>query len=499
MRLHETQRGGGTTVLFLPPSLRTGGIMTNKSIPMMLAIATLVITLSIAVCTVSSTESDAATSVSDSDSLINAINSAGTEEVEITLDSNITTSESIEIDGGKHVDINLNRHTLTFSGNTDSTLKAYITIKQAKVTFSGTGTVTSDGVTINMFGSDKAKQEYSVLSVGENVTISGETAILIDNGEINNCGVKVNISGTLLTTDDSETIVISETSTRTIGVVVPTITVESTGTIDGKNGTGVHSAGFGLWYIDGTVKGNVAAQLDSGRIYVRDGASILGGDSFTAPDTSGDSASSAAGIGILLAQNASYVLAEINYGTISGAYAIYEIDLDDNHNGITLKIVNGTFKGDVYSGSKTGFITGGTFDTDVSEYVDTSYRLDESPDGSGYIVSPISNGAIRIGSTYYTTLADAVERYKTGDIIELLDDISTEPLSIMRGVEINLNGHTLTIAGGTQMTGINFANGQSSISNGHIIDGRSTDGSGGYTALTVSTGSLTVTDVSLSI
>ena len=494
----EWQRGGGRLFCFsLRPSV-IGGSMTHKSILTFIAVTAVVISLSVAVCTMSSTESDAVTTVSDSTELLNAIENADTEKVEITLGSNITISDSIVIDGEKIIDINLNEHTLMFSGNIDSTQNAYMTIKQANVTFSGPGMVTSDSVTINMYGSTKGTTDYAILTVENDVTVSGTTAVLIDNGNNNNCGVKVNLSGTLETTDNSEAIVISKTSTRTISFT-PTITVYSTGTIDGKNGTGIHSAGFGLWYIYGTVTGNVAAQLDSGRIYVMDSAIVLGGNTFSAPNIMDKYASSAAGIGILLAKNAGNVRAEIENGTISGAYSVYEVDVDGSHSGITILITGGTFKGNVHSDNVDGFITGGNYSTDVSTYVSTTCRLDESADGTGYIVTPITSGAIRIGSTYFTSLADAVDNYKTGDTIEFLDDVSTEPLDILRGINIDLNGHTLTITGGTQMIGISFSNGQSTISNGFIVDSRSTVGSGGYTAMTVSTGSLTVSDVTLTI
>lgn len=491
--------GGGRLFCFsLRPSV-IGGSMAHKSILTFIALAAVVISLSVAVCTIPSTESDAATTVSDFSGLKDAIDNAGTEEVEISLSSDITTSDFIEINNGKTIDINLNGHTLTFNGNNDSTQNAYVTIKKANVTFSGTGTVTSNGVTINMYGSIAVASKYCTLNIGEHVTISGEKAILIDNGDRNNLGVVVNIFGTLTTTNDSEVIEVSDTSTWTTGTMVPTITVKSTGIIDGKDGIGIHSAGFGKWNVYGTVKGDVAAQLDSGRIYIYDHANIQGDNSFSAPNTTGESASSAKGIGILLSQNADYVSAEINGGTISGAYSLYEIDMDGDHNGISMIIAGGTFTGNVYSGSIVGFITGGNFSYDVSSYVSTTCRLDKSADGTGYIVTPITSGAIRIGSTYFTSLADAVDNYKTGDTIEFLDDVSTEPLDILRGINIDLNGHTLTITGGTQMTGISFSNGQSTISNGFIVDSRSTVGSGGYTAMTVSTGSLTVSDVTLTI
>lgn len=473
----------------------------NKSILTMLLISTIVISLSIAICTTAQTESDGATTVTDFDGLKSAIENADSEGIEIILDGNITTSESIVIDEidtdtQKVVDINLNGHVLTFQNKSDSDT-AYITVKHAKLTLSGSGTVTSDGTTINMFGSTGSKSNYSILEIGENVTLSGMSTIIIDNGQRNNTGVVVNISGTLESIDNSSAITIDETATRTIGTV-PRITVSSTGTVDAKEGIGIHSAGFGHWYIHGTVKGDIAATIDIGRIYVYEGANIEGGNTFTAP-TSGES-TSAGGIGILLMQSASYSQAYINAGTVSGAYALYESDLDDDHSGIVIQIKDGSFIGKIYSQSIRNFIEGGSFSTEISEdYINSSYRMDSDPDGEGFIIRPIDSGAIRIGTTYYTTLANAVEDCGSRDVIEILDDISIEPLSIYKKVNIELNGNTITISEGNDKVGISFANGDSAISNGSLVDGRTTSTSGGFTAISVSTGALTITDVALTI
>ena len=55
----------------------------------------------------------------------------------------------------------------------------------------------------------------------------------------------------------------------------------------------------------------------------------------------------------------------INGGTLTGPYALYEKDLQNETGNKALEIKDGIFEGQVYSKNCTAFIKGGTF-SDVS-------------------------------------------------------------------------------------------------------------------------------------
>ena len=110
---------------------------------------------------------------------------------------------------------------------------------------------------------------------------------------------------------------------------------------------------------------------------------------------------------------------------------------------------------------------------------------------SGQYVYAIEDGysAASIGGVGYPDFPSAVEDAEEGQTIVLQDDVSTHPLYIDKGVNINLAGHDLTIENFGYIPGIGlaFASGTSSIiGEGCIIDNRPVDDpSGEYSVVGV--------------
>lgn len=130
-------------------------------------------------------------------------------------------------------------------------------------------------------------------------------------------------------------------------------------------------------------------------------------------------------------------------GTITG-----DIELS----GGKLEISAGTFEGNIrtVSGYAKGdaIITGGTFSSDVSEYLDEG--LGQDANGT---VGKVEEGfaAVRIGDTYYQTLAKAITEAKENDTITLLRevDLGSDRVTINKAVTLDLNGCTLTSSNAT--------------------------------------------------
>lgn len=130
-------------------------------------------------------------------------------------------------------------------------------------------------------------------------------------------------------------------------------------------------------------------------------------------------------------------------GTITG-----DIELS----GGKLEISAGTFEGNIrtVSGYAEGdaIITGGTFSSDVSEYLDEG--LGQDANGT---VGKVEEGfaAVRIGDTYYQTLAKAIAEAKENDTITLLRevDLGSDKVTINKAVTLDLNGCTLTSSNAT--------------------------------------------------
>lgn len=130
-------------------------------------------------------------------------------------------------------------------------------------------------------------------------------------------------------------------------------------------------------------------------------------------------------------------------GTITG-----DIELS----GGKLEISAGTFEGNIrtVSGYAKGdaIITGGTFSSDVSKYL--AEGLGQDANGT---VGKVEEGfaAVRIGDTYYQTLAKAIAEAKENDTITLLRevDLGSDRVTINKAVTLDLNGCTLTSSNAT--------------------------------------------------
>lgn len=130
-------------------------------------------------------------------------------------------------------------------------------------------------------------------------------------------------------------------------------------------------------------------------------------------------------------------------GTITG-----DIELS----GGKLEISAVTFEGNIrtVSGYAEGdaIITGGTFSSDVSEYL--AEGLGQDANGT---VGKVEEGfaAVRIGDTYYQTLAKAIAEAKENDTITLLRevDLGSDRVTINKAVTLDLNGCTLTSSNAT--------------------------------------------------
>ena len=125
---------------------------------------------------------------------------------------------------------------------------------------------------------------------------------------------------------------------------------------------------------------NTAVEIRSGNLIVHDG-------SFTATakptDVEGNgNGTTTAGAAIAIAQHNTKkpIDVTINGGIFNGEHALYESNPQNNEEEfikqVTLAVKGGTFNGLIYSKDLTGFVTGGTFTTNPSQYIDTSNQYD---------------------------------------------------------------------------------------------------------------------------
>ena len=107
-------------------------------------------------------------------------------------------------------------------------------------------------------------------------------------------------------------------------------------------------------------------------------------------------------------------------------------------------------------------VTGGTFSSDVSEYISDEYTVVETENGFEVQKLGADNAVASVGTgenvKYYETVAEAVENANNGTVT-LLQNAAFDTLSLSSGVVIvDLNGHTLTSTSGETSIIANGAN-----------------------------------------
>lgn len=126
-------------------------------------------------------------------------------------------------------------------------------------------------------------------------------------------------------------------------------------------------------------------------------------------------------------------------------------------------------------------ITGGTFSSDVEEFVDPSSSIVKDEVTGEWVTKPIpiEDAVASVGEKNYKTLADAVENAAAGDTVKLIKPVElTETLTIDKGIDLDLNKNTITIKGSVAEDGILISTSEDAdvvIYNGTITDERGKD------------------------
>ena len=267
----------------------------------------------------------------------------------IKMAADVKTTEQLEVTSGKDITLDMAGKTIEYTGSTELTAGVIAVHNGAGLTVTGNGTIKSGdnayaAVTVTVKGDDASKPAKLTINNG---TLEGKYYAIAGNGTRNN--TEITINGGKLVTDLGAAIYHPQDGKLTI-----------------NNGELI---GF-----------NTAVEIRSGNLIVHDG-------SFTATakptDVEGNgNGTTTAGAAIAIAQHNTKkpIDVTINGGIFNGEHALYESNPQNNEEEfikqVTLAVKGGTFNGLIYSKDLTGFVTGGTFTTNPSQYIDTSNQYD---------------------------------------------------------------------------------------------------------------------------
>ena len=393
---------------------------------------------------------------------------AATDGQTITLVADIENASSANIQDGRRLNLDLNGYDVGFARN------QRFNIDHGGLNITGSGELYEEEpyyAPVLLYGSnDKNDAKYTTVTVGEQVTLRGWAGLFINqkstnSGGDNAYGIVATVYGTLESVRDTSgagghALYINGTIKGTDGENVPQI-VLNRATLKTAAGNGMYLAGYAETTItDSTIisnsEGSTGIEIRAGKLTINGNSSVQGGTGETniAPNGNGSTTNNVA---LAVVQHTTKLPTEvtINGGTFTGGAALFEQNAQNNDNEavakIKIEVNSGNFTGQIFSQNKTGFITGGTFNTNVSEYCAPGLVAESNEDGI-FSITADSDMTVQVQSAdgavkgAYASLADAVANAASGDTLVLLaDQIPTAEIAIESGKELTLDlaGHKI--------------------------------------------------------
>lgn len=347
----------------------------------------------------------------------------------ITLLQNAEVEDPVRLE--KSVTLDLGGFTLSHSGDQVLELFANVTIQNGTVSM----TDRASGSAIWLNGDAKLTLAAdAVVSATDSPDGSPSFAI----------GLRPNCAGAELVVKGKVT---GENGITPNGTLTTknTISIEDGAVID-VDGTALYLAGNA-----NTTVGKAEITGDTG-IEIRAGSLKVNGATITATGTFSEgpngNGTTVTGVAVAVSQHTTNqkIDVAINSGSLSGEKAFYEVDLQDEENkseGVTVGVQGGTFSGEVASQNKTGFVAGGTFDSQVdSTLIDTTKTAASLMTSDGNTTYYIGDAA-----AVAKTLADNA---KAGDVITVQQG-GMGLTDIQPGVTVKNDGQGTVTANGQEV------------------------------------------------
>ena len=205
----------------------------------------------------------------------------------------------------------------------------------------------------------------------------------------------------------------------------------SGGEIVSHHGTAIYHPQDGVMNISGgkIIGKDTGIELRSGKLNISGGEITGLGNPFDSSANGNGTTTVGAALAISQHTTNKNIDVTITGGTFTGERAIYEEDLQDNNvDNISIKILNGTFNGEVYSENCRDFVTGGTFshptvldylgnNADITINLDKDYNRandyrgdNDNRDRDGFTIENTQKVVMNLGEYTFKTPSLAVDK-----------------------------------------------------------------------------------------
>lgn len=409
-------------------------------------------------------------------SLQDAINAASQGST-ITVLSDISLMKTIQIKDGKEVEINLN-------GNSITKDSIPFKIGNAKVVFSGEGTIaetkSDQYAPIQVYGSNVDTENYTVVTVGKDITLKGWSGIFVARnaeGKYKHYGLVVNVNGSIVAPAEESHVngsgIYINGQCQVVEGNVPVFNLEGASIVARE--TGIYAAGYAAWNIkDTTIESANALSLKSGSFTIDGGLYKSTGEFFEpSEDTSNGSVDTGAALSMTsndgYAKKLDVVVNSGRFESVNG-YAVYEGIPNKKNSSIpvaaesyvTLVINGGEFIGNTDKGSiklnsikNLKVVCGGVFNSEPSDaYLKDGYTAEQDDEYPS--IWTVKKAVAKVDGLYFASLEAAFEKALAlgNPVMTILDDIDLSgknwiPIKIgsennaVKSLTIEGNGHSI--------------------------------------------------------
>ena len=230
-----------------------------------------------------------------------------------------------------------------------------ITIEGGSLTIDGYGYIEEENpyyAPLMLKGAtDSNAEDYSVLTVGDDVSLHGWSGIFVRQNGNAAYGVKIEMNGSASSGTDGDSsgsaIYVNGSITETEGNI-PEIVIGENANLSSDDSTCLYLAGYADTYVYGNLNGcESGVEIRAGKLTIEDGAEISSTYVPTEEESNGNG-SAIDGAAIAIAQHTTKLPIEVsvNGGNIAGYTALYQADPEENNDdeNITIDVSGGSFE-----------------------------------------------------------------------------------------------------------------------------------------------------------
>ena len=357
-------------------------------------------------------------------SIKNAINAAQDGDT-VVLKATSTSNDSIVISDGRSIKLDMNGFDIGFAKQKN------ISLYHGKLNITGKGMLYEESPwfgPVMIYGAEENVSNYSVVTIGEDVTLRGWSGLFIDQHNAHGAqayGIEATVYGTLESVKDTSgagghALYINGTIKETTGNV-PKITLDGA-TLKTELGNGMYLAGYAdTTIVDSTItsigKDSTGIEIRAGKLTIKGNTTVTAsqGEVEVLPNGNG---STSANVALAVAQHTTKLPIELTVtgGTFIGGAALNEMNPQKNNPEdiarVSLKVSGGEFIGIINSEDFAEFITGGHFSSPVDQdYLETDLTAE---------LYSLRNTATPY--SYYPSVEEAQAAAQPGDVVT---DLST--------------------------------------------------------------------------